>query len=147
MVKRLRLRPLTAATRVRIPIESPHRKKAGLCTCLFSYSEKGEVTKMVKHIILWKLKEMSETEKAERVQIIKEGLEGLSGKIHDMTDIHWPPPRQMPCWIPPLSRQKRLKYTAVILTTWPLQILLSDHILKSDPASITKSDTESKRMF
>ena len=88
MVKRLRLRPLTAATRVRIPIESPHRKKAGLCTCLFSYSEKGEVTKMVKHIILWKLKEMSETEKAERVQKIKEGLEGLSGKIPGMTDIH-----------------------------------------------------------
>ena len=139
MVKRLRLRPLTAATRVRIPIESPHRKKAGLCTCLFSYSEKGEATKMVKHIILWKLKEMSETEKAERVQKIKEGLEGLSGKIPGMTDI--------PCWIPPLSRQKRLKYTAVILTTWPLQILLSDHILKSDPASITKSDTESKSMF
>ena len=88
MVKRLRLRPLTAATRVRISIESPHRKKAGLCTCLFSYSEKGEATKMVKHIILWKLKEMSDTEKAERVQKIKEGLEGLSGKIPGMTDIH-----------------------------------------------------------
>ena len=88
MVKRLRLRPLTAATRVRIPIESPHRKKAGLCTCLFSYSENGVATKRVKHIILWKLKEMSETEKAERVQKIKEGLEGLSGKIPGMTDIH-----------------------------------------------------------
>lgn len=42
---------------------------------------------MVKHIILWKLKEMPEEEKAERVKKIKEGLEGLSGKIPGMVDI------------------------------------------------------------
>ena len=42
---------------------------------------------MVKHIILWKLKDMPEEEKAERVKKIKEGLEGLSGKIPGMTDI------------------------------------------------------------
>lgn len=44
--------------------------------------------KMVKHIILWKLKDMPETEKAKKVQKIKEGLEGLAGKIPGMTDIH-----------------------------------------------------------
>ena len=43
---------------------------------------------MVKHIILWKLKEMPETEKAERTQKIKEGLEGLAGRIPGMTEIH-----------------------------------------------------------
>ena len=43
---------------------------------------------MVKHIIIWKLKDMPEAEKAERVKKIKEGLEGLSGKIPGMTDIH-----------------------------------------------------------
>ena len=42
---------------------------------------------MVKHIILWKLKDMPEEQKAERVKKIKEGLEGLSGKIPGMTDI------------------------------------------------------------
>ena len=43
---------------------------------------------MVKHIILWKLKDMPETERAERLKKIKEGLEGLEGKIPGMTDIH-----------------------------------------------------------
>ena len=43
---------------------------------------------MVKHIIIWKLKDMPEAEKAERVKKIKEGLEGLAGKIPGMTDIH-----------------------------------------------------------
>ncbi len=43
--------------------------------------------RMVKHIILWKLKDMPETEKAERARKIKEGLEGLAGKIPGMTDI------------------------------------------------------------
>ena len=36
-------------------------------------------TKMVKHIILWTLKEMSDSEKASVKQGIKEGLEGLKG--------------------------------------------------------------------
>ncbi|MBR3607352.1 MAG: Dabb family protein [Lachnospiraceae bacterium] len=42
---------------------------------------------MVKHIILWTLKDMSAEEK-ERVKAgIKEGLEGLQGKIPGMIDI------------------------------------------------------------
>lgn len=43
---------------------------------------------MVKHIILWKLKEMPEQEKAVQMKLVKEGLEGLAGKISGMTDIH-----------------------------------------------------------
>lgn len=44
---------------------------------------------MVHHIILWKIKE--EKTEAEKTQIrknVKEGLEGLSGKIDGMTKIH-----------------------------------------------------------
>lgn len=43
---------------------------------------------MVKHVILWKLKEeYSESEKNEIKKGIKEGLEGLSGKIPGLLDI------------------------------------------------------------
>lgn len=43
---------------------------------------------MVKHIILWQLKdELSAEEKAEVKKGIKDGLEGLSGKIEGLLDI------------------------------------------------------------
>ncbi len=42
---------------------------------------------MVKHIILWTLKEMSDAEKAVVKKGIKEGLEGLKGKIPGLLDI------------------------------------------------------------
>ena len=43
---------------------------------------------MVKHIILWTLKaDLSNEEKAEIKKGIKEGLEGLSGKIPGLIDI------------------------------------------------------------
>ena len=42
---------------------------------------------MVKHIILWTLKEMSEEEKIIVKQGIKEGLEGLMGKIPGLLEI------------------------------------------------------------
>ena len=43
---------------------------------------------MVKHIILWQLKdELSAEKKAEVKKGIKEGLEGLSGKIEGLLDI------------------------------------------------------------
>lgn len=42
---------------------------------------------MVKHIILWTLKDMSEEEKASVKAGIKEGLEGLKGKIPGLVDI------------------------------------------------------------
>lgn len=42
---------------------------------------------MVKHIIIWKLKDMSSEEREERVKLIKEKLEGLQGKIPGMTEI------------------------------------------------------------
>ena len=43
---------------------------------------------MVKHVILWQLKdELSAEEKAEIVAGIKEGLEGLAGKIPGLIDI------------------------------------------------------------
>ena len=45
-------------------------------------------TTMVKHIILWTLKdELSAKEKEQVKQGIKEGLEGLAGKIPGMIDI------------------------------------------------------------
>lgn len=44
---------------------------------------------MVKHIILWTLKDsLSESEKQEVKKGIKEGLEGLAGKIPGLVDIH-----------------------------------------------------------
>lgn len=43
---------------------------------------------MVKHVILWQLKdELSDSEKAEVKAGIKEGLEGLKGKIPGLVDI------------------------------------------------------------
>ena len=42
---------------------------------------------MVKHIILWTLKEMSDSEKESVKKGIKEGLEGLKGKIPGLVDI------------------------------------------------------------
>lgn len=44
---------------------------------------------MVKHIILWQLKdEFSDEEKKEIKAGVKEGLEGLAGKIPGLLDIH-----------------------------------------------------------
>ncbi len=42
---------------------------------------------MVKHIILWTLKEMSDSEKESVKKEIKNGLEGLKGKIPGLIDI------------------------------------------------------------
>lgn len=42
---------------------------------------------MVKHIILWTLKEMSNSEKESVKKGIKDGLEGLKGKIPGLIDI------------------------------------------------------------
>ena len=43
---------------------------------------------MVKHVILWKIKdEFSENEKVKIKQGIKDGLEGLSGKIPGLVEI------------------------------------------------------------
>ena len=42
---------------------------------------------MVKHIILWTLKEMSDSEKESVKKGIKNGLEGLKGKIPGLIDI------------------------------------------------------------
>lgn len=43
---------------------------------------------MVKHVILWKLKEeLTDTEKEEVKKGIKEGLEGLAGKIPGLVEV------------------------------------------------------------
>ena len=42
---------------------------------------------MIKHIILWTLKEMSDSEKESVKKGIKDGLEGLKGKIPGLIDI------------------------------------------------------------
>lgn len=44
---------------------------------------------MVKHIIIWNLKdELSVEEKKERCRLIKQGLEGLAGKIDGLLEIN-----------------------------------------------------------
>ena len=44
---------------------------------------------MVKHVILWTLKDELSAEEKKKVKAgIKEGLEGLAGKIPGMTEIH-----------------------------------------------------------
>jgi hypothetical protein len=43
---------------------------------------------MVKHMIIWKLKPMSEEALAEQMKLVKENLEGLAGKIPGMTHVH-----------------------------------------------------------
>ena len=42
---------------------------------------------MVKHVIIWNLKEMPQAEKDERKKLIKEGLESLKGKSDGLSDI------------------------------------------------------------
>ena len=50
--------------------------------------ERRKGTKMVKHVILWTLKdELSAEEKVAIKQEIKEGLEGLKGKVPGIVDI------------------------------------------------------------
>lgn len=52
------------------------------------YEIKGEIQGMVKHVILWQLKdELTAEEKAEVKAGIKAGLEGLKGKIPGLIDI------------------------------------------------------------
>lgn len=44
---------------------------------------------MVKHVILWQLKdELSADEKRAAAEAIKEGLEGLVGKVPGLIDVH-----------------------------------------------------------
>ena len=44
---------------------------------------------MVKHVILWQLKDEFSAEEKENIKAgIKSGLEGLAGKIQGLTDIH-----------------------------------------------------------
>lgn len=44
---------------------------------------------MIKHIIIWNFKsEMTKEEKLSAAKKIKEGLEGLQGKIHGLLEIH-----------------------------------------------------------
>lgn len=44
---------------------------------------------MVKHIILWQLKEEYSLREKEEIKAgIKEGLEGLQGKVPGLVDIH-----------------------------------------------------------
>ncbi|MGN1235496.1 MAG: Dabb family protein [Christensenellaceae bacterium] len=42
---------------------------------------------MIRHVILWKLKELSPTEKESVKQGIKEGLEGLVGQIEGLLSV------------------------------------------------------------
>lgn len=42
---------------------------------------------MVKHVILWQLQEMSDEDKTKVMQEIKEGLEGLQGKVPGLLEI------------------------------------------------------------
>ena len=55
---------------------------------MFETLWKGKDSRMVKHVILWQLKdELSAEEKANVKNGIKEGLEGLQGKIPGLVEI------------------------------------------------------------
>lgn len=55
---------------------------------LGSKQMKGRINTMVKHVILWKLKDGIGADEKERVKAaIKEGLEGLKDKIPGLVDI------------------------------------------------------------
>lgn len=54
---------------------------------------------MVRHVILWKLKEMPAAEQETVKADIKAGLEGLAGQIPGLTEIHVTP---RPCPAPPM---------------------------------------------
>ena len=43
---------------------------------------------MVRHVILWKLKDMPEAEKTAVKAGIKAGLEGLAGQIPGLLEVH-----------------------------------------------------------
>ena len=43
---------------------------------------------MVRHVILWKLKDMPEAEKTAVKSGIKAGLEGLAGQIPGLLEVH-----------------------------------------------------------
>ena len=62
------------------------------CNVLQRFNKKGTeqkrgINKMVKHVILWTLKELSEEEKKTAKAGIKEGLENLKGKIPGLLEI------------------------------------------------------------
>ena len=48
---------------------------------------------MVRHVILWKLKDMPEAEKTAVKAGIKAGLEGLAGQIPGLLEVHVTPMR------------------------------------------------------
>jgi hypothetical protein len=56
---------------------------------LLQWEKTQEVFIMVKHVILWQLKdELSDAEKAAVKAGIKEGLEGLAGKVPGLVEVH-----------------------------------------------------------
>ena len=99
---------------------------------------------MVKHVIIWTLKdELSDEEKIQVKKNIKSGLEGLSGKIPGMTDIK--------VYIDGLSSSNtdlmldtkmrlRLRVMPYIRRMWKWRTPPSVPIRRSDPASISRLD-------
>ena len=75
---------------------------------------------MVRHVILWKLKEMPDAEKAAVKAGIKEGLEGLAGKIPGLLDVRVYTDA-LPSWTPPLRAPRLSKATPPTPPTSPWQ--------------------------
>ena len=75
------LRELNMEANCGFEVAHPEEKKSG-CNLIY-----GKDRQMVKHIILWILKEMSDSEKESVKAGIKEGLESLKGKIPGLVDI------------------------------------------------------------
>ena len=62
---------------------------ANFFSSCYNEKKRRRIFLMVKHVILWQLKdELSETEKAAVKAGIKEGLEGLAGKIPGLVEVH-----------------------------------------------------------
>lgn len=99
---------------------------------------------MVKHVILWTLKETNNEEEKQTIkQGIKEGLEGLSGKIPGLLDIkvHTEPLASANCDVmldTTFDSEESLK----VYATHPLHVAVADGKVRPYTATRTCMDTE-----
>ena len=103
---------------------------------------------MVKHIILWTLKEMSDSEKESVKAGIKEGLEGLKGKIPGLVDIKVNTNGRLPSSTADLmldstfESEEALKDIQSTLNTCLSQTARFVHLLQAAPVWILKYKRE-----
>ena len=97
---------------------------------------------MVKHIILWQLKdEYSDAEKADIKAGIKAGLEGLAGQIPGLVEVHVNInglPSSNADWTPPLSLPRHSRATPSTRLMWPSPTARCGPTIRTASAWITR---------